>query len=360
MAAKLRHLYHERTRHGGRVWYVRIGRGPRTRIEERYGTDEFFAAYHSALAGAAPEPAQRKRSDTLIWLVEKHKHSAYWAGLRQATRKQRLNILKHVLEGAAGIEIAKINRADIVAGRDRRMATPSQANNYLNTMRSIFQWAVAEGHMTADPSAGIGDIARPNTGGFKVWTEADVDAYVERWPLGTREYLALMVVLATGARRGDAVTLGPANILRVRGRPARLSFEAQKNGIVVTLPILPELTEAIGACPVGAKTFIARQDGRPRVKESFGNWFGENCRSAGLMKHNAHGLRKVCATRLTDAGATEAELDAAMGWTPGSRMSRIYTRARDNALLAERAFSRTFFSGAGKRLENTNDFNEAD
>lgn len=354
MGAKLRHLYHERNRHGKRVWYVRVGHGKRTPIDERYGTDAFFAAYHAALAGAAPEPAQRERSGTLLWLVEKHKHSAYWTTeLKQATRKQRLNILKHVLAGAAGIEIAKINRADIVAGRDRRMATPSQANNYLNTMRSIFQWAVAEGHMTSDPSAGIGDIARPNTGGFKVWTEKDMETYIKRWPPGTREYLALMVVLCTGARRGDATSLGPANVSN-----RRVNFIAEKNNIEVNVPMAPELTDAIATCPVGKTTFIARLDGEPRVKESFGNWFGDRCRDAGLKGLNAHGLRKLTATKLTDAGATEAELDAALGWTPGSRMSRIYTRSRDNARLADRAFSRTSIRGAGKKPENTNDFSD--
>lgn len=348
MAAKIRHLYHELTRHNERIWYVRVGHGARTRIKERYGTEAFFAAYRAALAGGPPEPPTRARTGTLTWLVHQHKLSAYWAGLKQATRKQRSNILKHVLEGAGGIEIAKIGRADIVAGRDRRQATPSQANNYLNTMRAVFTWAVEEGHMTADPSEGVKVIGRPKSGGFTAWTEADIAAYVARWPTGTREHLALMVIINTGARRGDAVTLGQANILRIRGRPARLRFVAEKNNIAISLPMLPELLSAIAAGPVGKTTFIARQDGGPRVKESFGNWFGDNCRAAGLMKHNAHGLRKACATRLTDAGATEAELDAALGWTPGSGMSRVYTRGRDNERLADRAFSRTAFPGAGK------------
>ena len=40
---------------------------------------------------------------------------------------------------------------------------------------------------------------------------------------------------------------------------------------------------------------------------------------------SAHGLRKATATRFANAGATEAELDAIVGWSPGSGMSRIYT-----------------------------------
>lgn len=51
----------------------------------------------------------------------------------------------------------------------------------------------------------------------------------------------------------------------------------------------------------------------------------------------AHGLRKAAATRLANAGVSEAQLDAVMGWTPGSGMARVYIRGRDTALLAAAA-----------------------
>ena len=37
--------------------------------------------------------------------------------------------------------LAEMTRAHIIDGRERRKATPSQANNFLNTMRSLFRWA---------------------------------------------------------------------------------------------------------------------------------------------------------------------------------------------------------------------------
>jgi integrase len=72
------------------------------------------------------------------------------------------------------------------------------------------------------------------------------------------------------------------------------------------------------------------------AKESFGTWFKEACKAAGVPG-SAHGLRKATATRFANAGVTEAELDAIMGWSPGSGMSRIYTRRRDAEKLARRA-----------------------
>ena len=51
------HLIHEKNRHGDLVWYVRVGKGPRTRIKAAYGTAEFAEAYRAALAGEAPKIA---------------------------------------------------------------------------------------------------------------------------------------------------------------------------------------------------------------------------------------------------------------------------------------------------------------
>jgi hypothetical protein len=63
------HLHHETTRHGIRVWYVRVDRGPRIRIRADYGTPEFDAEYQAAINGA---PRQRKGAPalgTLVWLL---------------------------------------------------------------------------------------------------------------------------------------------------------------------------------------------------------------------------------------------------------------------------------------------------
>lgn len=92
------HLHHERNRHGTLVWYVRVGKGPRIRIKAAYGTPEFDAAYRAALAGEAPEPTRRVTAGTLNWLIERYRDSQAWSQLSLATRKQRENILRHVLK----------------------------------------------------------------------------------------------------------------------------------------------------------------------------------------------------------------------------------------------------------------------
>jgi len=50
---RLPHLHRQRTRHGTIVWYVRRDKGPRIRIRGAFGSPEFKAAYHAAMAGEA-------------------------------------------------------------------------------------------------------------------------------------------------------------------------------------------------------------------------------------------------------------------------------------------------------------------
>ena len=88
--------------------------------------------------------------------------------------------------------------------------------------------------------------------------------------------------------------------------------------------------------------------GKPLVKEAFGNWFREICNAAGVSG-SAHGLRKAVATRLADAGCTEAQLEAVFGWRGGGRAS-LYTLAANRKRLAAegmaKLYSRTLKSGA--------------
>jgi integrase len=71
------------------------------------------------------------------------------------------------------------------------------------------------------------------------------------------------------------------------------------------------------------------------VKESFGNWFRDACRTA-KCPGTAHSLRKAGATRAAERGASERQLMAIFGWSTG-KMAQLYTRAADRSRLARDA-----------------------
>lgn len=352
------HLHSELTRHGKRVWYVRIGKGPRTRIACAYGSPEFKAAYDAAIAGEVPVKPGKARTGSLRWLLERYRDSSAWAALSLATRRQRENIFRGVTESAGGEPFVEIDRSTIVEGRDRRKATPAQARHFVVAMRGLFQWALEAGLVDSDPTTGV-KSPRPKTDGHHVWTQGECEAFEKKWPLGTRERLAYDVLLYTGLRRGDAAALGRQHV-----RNGVITLRTQKTGKPVIIPVLPPLAASIAAAPTGDLAFIAGPSGRPYTKESFGNWFREACKTAGVPG-TAHGLRKAGATRAAENGATEAELDAIFGWE-GGRMSAVYTRQASREKLAKQAagkllseqemnvYSRTTSSGAGIKRKKTN------
>jgi integrase len=324
------HLHRQVTRHVKTVWYVRIGKGPRTRISAPFGTPEFDAEYQTAIADLS---ARNKKKDgssagTLAWLVERYRETGAWTNLSLATRRQRENIFRPVLDSAGHQPFAKITPATIKAGRDRRAATPSQARHFLDAMRGLFRWAVEAKLARVDPTAGVADPRRPNSNGFPTWTQDDIADYEARWPIGTRERVWLDVLIYTGLRRGDAVRLGRQHI-----RNGVATLKTEKTGTVVTLPIIPALAKTLAAGHCADLTFICGERGNPLTKESFGNLFRKACKAAGLSERSAHGLRKAAATRAAENGATEAQLEAIFGWT-GGRMAAHYTRAANRKRLS--------------------------
>ena len=333
------HLQREITRRGKAVWYVRVGRGPRVRVRSEFGTPEFDAEYRAALAGAPTRKAALAQS-SLQWLLARYRETTAWACLSEATRRQRDNIFKSVIETAGPEPYAGITRATILAGKDRRAATSAQARNFLDSMRGLFRWAFEAGLVKADPTLGVNNPPRKRTDGFVPWTEEHVAAYETRWPIGTRQRVWLDVLLYTGLRRGDAVRLG-----RQHMRDAVAMIKTEKSGFTleVTLPILPVLAATLAAGPCGDLTFIAGVNGRPLTKESFGNEFKVACKAAGVPG-SAHGVRKIAATRAANAGATVAQLEAIFGWTGGT-MASLYTRAADRRRTAAEAMEKLNAAG---------------
>jgi integrase len=311
---------------------VRVGKGPRTRIAAELGTDEFDAHYRAAIEGKPRPKASEPVHGSLAWLVRRYRETTAWATLSAATRRQRENIFVGVLKTAGERSAAQIDHHVIVAGRERRSATPAQARNFLDAMRGLFRWAKEAKHVRTDPTAGVKNPPRKKGDGFRPWSEEDVAGFEKRWPIGTRQRVWLDVILYTGLRRGDAVRLGRPH---VRDGVATIKTEKSGETVEVTLPILPTLAKTLKAGPCGDLTFIAGENGSPLTKESFGNVFREACRQAGVPG-SAHGVRKIAATRAANAGATVAQLEAIFGWTGGA-MASLYTRTADRRRLATEA-----------------------
>jgi len=319
----------ERTRHGKVVFYFRRDKGPRKRLPS-IDDPEFDDEYQAILKGTPRAKKVLANTNTLKWLITRYRETTAYLGLSEATRRQRDNIFKNVVESAGGACYKAVTRKKIVQGREDRAATPAQARNFLDAMRGLFRWALEAEYVAVDPTAGVKNPKRPKTAGFEAWTEDDVQAYETKWPEGTKERVWLHVLLYTGLRRGDAVILGKQHV-----RNGVATLRTEKTGTEVNIPILPALAGTLEKGPTGDLAFIVGETGKPITKESFGNMFRAACNDAGVQK-SAHGVRKIGATRAAEAGATVGELEALFGWTGGT-MASLYTKTADRKRLAKQA-----------------------
>lgn len=334
-------LHKETTRHGKVIWYVRVNHGPKTRIRAAYGTPEFEAEYQAALNSDPRKDASTVLTTSLQWLWDSYRETGNWTGLALSTRRQRENIMLHVLKESGPKPYAAIKQSHIEAGLDRRSRTPSAARNFLDTMNGLFKWARKRGHVKLNPVIGVEPPKRKKGNGFPAWTRDDIETYRKRWPLGTRQRVWLDVILYTGPRRGDAVDIGKQHVKETKlsdGTIERVAtFRTEKSGetVTVTIPILPALQATLDVGPTSDLAWICGARGGPLTKESFGNEFSEAARQAGIKK-SAHGVRKIAATIAAENGATAHQLMALFGWT-NIRQAEVYTREASRAKLSKSA-----------------------
>ncbi len=325
-----RYVNRVRTRHGKVMFYFRKSHGAWTRLPD-LNDPGFDAAYAAALTGAAVAPPSKADPRTLRWLIEAYKRSAHWAQLAGSTRRMRDNILQHVVREAGHVPFKAIGKKHINEAIDRKL--PHAGATFRKVMSQLFSWAVSVELVAVNP---VDQARRPKikNQGFHTWTVDEVERFHARWPVGTRERLAMDLALFTGLRRSDLYRVGRQHV-----RDGVITIQTQKTKAWASIPVFARLQASIDAAPTGDLVFLVTEKGTPFASEaSFGNWFGKACRAAGVPGR-AHGLRKAGATIAAEAGASAHELMAMFTWSrlsEAERYTETANRKRLAAVTAER------------------------
>jgi integrase len=182
------------------------------------------------------------------------------------------------------------------------------------------------------------------TTGYKTWSDADIERFEAKHPIGTKARLAFALLLYTGQRRGDVVKMGPQHIYKGVLTIDQGKTEGGEESHL-EIPVHPKLREAIDATPSGHLNFLMTSFGKPYIAAGFGNWFREHCDEAGCPGLSAHGLRKAAARRLAEIGCSAHEIAAITGHATLAEVQR-YTRAADRKRLAKSAMAKLIEGGS--------------
>ncbi len=140
---------------------------------------------------------------------------------------------------------------------------PEAANYRVKQLGALFTWAVKYELAKINPVTGVEKLSRASAG-FYTWTESDVETFEAHHPIGSRERLAMAIMLYLGVRRSDAVRLGPQHENKEKGTITFPVFKGRKKSPkTLTLPILPPLREIIDASEVGETAYLLTRNGKP-------------------------------------------------------------------------------------------------
>ena len=349
----LRYLVRDRDRHGNTRLYVRRPGAPKIRLKVDENHPEFATAYAAGLRGETWEPAPKAKAapaggpaarkplpGSVRALAEGYYGSAEFLGLSERTRYVRRLRLEECLAEPlkpggdrfmGDCPVRAFGPEHVRALRDRKAQTPEAANDRLKAFRTLFAWAVEARQAPSNPAAEVRKLSS-GSDGFATWTSDQVRAFEARHPIGTKARLAFALLLYTGQRRSDVVTLGRQHLAA-----GELRFTQAKNAgrkpVRMVLPVLPALQHVLDRSPCGDLTFLVTEFGKPFSVAGFGNWFRDRCNEAGLKGVAAHGLRKALQAIGAEDGLTDRELMAIAGHTTSKETTR-YTAAAERASLA--------------------------
>jgi len=309
---------------------------------------EFWEDYEAALKDETPpgvilkygpntNPMTKAGSGSLRWLMQEYKGSAAFKQLQTRTQTVRVAILDRLSEKYGYLPYTRLERHHVRRIRDEMADKPEAANGMLKALRQVFKYGIDYdvSGIKINPTSDVPYLKSNNPTGHHSWTPEEVLQFGEKHPVGTKAHLAMALLLYTGQRRSDIVTLGRQHI-----KEGRLEFTQHKNRkskpVQLSIPILPELQRIMDASPCGDLTFLVTEYGKPYSVDGFGNWFRRVCDKAGLENCSAHGLRKAAATRLAEIGCTDHEIMSITGHRTLKELQR-YTEAARQKVLAGNA-----------------------
>ncbi|MET0438282.1 MAG: tyrosine-type recombinase/integrase [Devosia sp.] len=346
---KLKYIKSYTDRLGVRRHYFNKLGEPKTALPGLPGSRSFMAAYQAcldALEAKQPRKASARAPKIIPGSVDdvalRYYASAEFktlAPITQATYRNEIDKFRREKDKNGNPHgpkaIAMLDRRGVKALISEKAETPGAANKRMRTLKLLIKVAIDEELRTDNPTIGIRPLKVGDGEGFLVWEEHHIEQFEHHWPVGSKPRLALALLLFTAQRRSDVVRMGRQHI-----RDGMMAVRQQKTGAYLDIPIHDDLAPVLDAVTVDIPAFLLSEHNKPFQPTSFGNWFGDRCRDAGLPKgFNAHGLRKAACRRLAESGCSTREIMAVSGHKTIEEVER-YTRSADQRKLAMAAMAR--------------------
>jgi integrase len=240
-----------------------------------------------------------------------------------------------VWDGYGERQVTSITRREVIMFRDAiaRTGGNASANQFVRVTSAIMTWAMEREWIVASPAMRIRPLP---IGTFPAWSEDQVSKALASFSEPFRR--AVVLALHTGQRRADLVTMRWGDI---QGPAIRVIQRKTKAPLLI--PLSPDLAKELAVWrgdSVGRNSILETARGLPWIPSYLSRHVGLEVARAGLPEGlNLHGLRKLAATRLANAGCSAHEIAAITGHRSLSMVAH-YTASADQERMAKSAVLR--------------------
>ena len=272
-------------------------------------------------------------------LLESWRRSPEWADLAPSTRTMYAIYLRDLYR-LGRTPAAAIRRKDVIALRNAIAVARGKgaATGFIRAVSAAYAWGMDNDMAETNPAYRIKPLKR---GTLPAWTEQVLAKALTELPEAYRR--AILLAVHTGQRRGDLIRL-PWTAYD----GATIRLVQQKTGAALVVPVHRELRAELDAWRREATsvTILTSPRGLPWTAAHFTRELGKLVGKLGMGRFTPHGLRKLCAVRLAEAGCSAHQIAAICGWRSLS-MVQHYTQAAAQEEMATAAIVR--LEKAGKR-----------
>jgi integrase len=335
----MKHLHTYRSK-GSEYTYYRRGK-VRVRLPGKPGSAEFLIAYqkaHEQYEATSRPQAERKPfpEKSMGALVAAYKAHKDFSKLPQQTRNGYEWVLKTLPAPTLHFPVASLSSEFITRHIDTMAETPGKANYFIAVLKKVLNWGKRRGWIATNPADGVEKYDAGDS--YRAWTDAEIAAFTS--PEAGRMALAVLIGLYTGQRLSDALKMpwsayDGAELTWIQSKIKKKVKERAR----VTVPVHPALKQALDAAPRTAITICTRVDGHSWKARHFSAVFVATREKLGLADDvHFHGLRHSIASRLAEAGASDAQIQSVTGHQ-SRQMVELYSSGARQRKMAEAAIS---------------------
>lgn len=338
MTDRIKYVRQFKDRHGKQRIYFCIGGKNLKALRGPLRSPEFWLDYYETLKN--PTIIKESNNGSFGKLLRAFLGSPKVAALAVNSKIAYRKVLDPLIRDHGHKNLSSLKPkhiSQIIEGIAER--SPSTANQTLGVLRVAFKYGMKKGLTDTNPT---GAADRYKVGRHRAWTEAELEQYEARWPLGTRQRLAYALLLYTDQRVGDV-----ANMSRRDVADGGITITQGKTKKKMFIPFLPELVEAMDAMPVASLDALigAEKSGRKISAQWLSKMVKAAAKEAGLPPDcQTHGLRKAFLVRLAHLGYSIKEMQAYSGHESIDQLQE-YVRDAEQKRLAKRVHANANRSG---------------